>query len=129
MLAAVTLALVGVAVVAPAEAQAATSCGPYVQVHSTHYNDDAEYCAIWGAPVPVYGFNNGLVTHTVVGYLYNGGSTNWFICSKNDWTYYHGGYSSPSWAYTYADDGQRGFVSGVYFNGPQNYFPGLNACV
>jgi hypothetical protein len=111
-----------------AGAAATTTCGPYVYINGQYYQGYAKYCPIWTAPVPVYGGQAG-PNHTVVGHLNYGDDSNWFICNRlAGWTYSYGGYSSPYWAYTVADNGQYGWVSGVYFAGTANYFVGLPEC-
>jgi hypothetical protein len=115
----------------PAPAQAATSCGSIVQVHSSAYNGGARYCPMWRGNVPVFGKNSaGLVDPgKVVGYLVSGGWSNWFICHWTAGSTYSAyGYTSRDYAATVADNGKGGWASAVFFSGVQNYWAGLDEC-
>jgi len=46
-----------------------------------------------------------------------GKRTNWYICQAEGDNYCQGGYCNTIWAKTYADNGQLGWVSEVYFQG------------
>jgi hypothetical protein len=128
----VLLLAVGLTGLAPGPAQAATGCGPYQTVHSSAYNGPASYCPMWRGSVPVFGKDSaGYVDpHNVVGYLVNGGSSNWFTCH---WTagatYSAYGYTSRDYAATVADNGRKGWTSAVFFAGVQNYWYGLHECL
>lgn len=76
------LLTIGLTTITPGPAQATTSCGSPVMVHSSAYNGYASYCPMWRGSVPVFGKNSaGYVDpNKVVGYLVYGGSSNWFVC-------------------------------------------------
>lgn len=123
--------IIGSAALAPAAAQATVSCGAYVPVHAVHYQGDASYCPMWKGNVPVYSMTSTGAPGAVVGYLVDGGDANWFVCHwsvvpASKYTAY--GYTSYDWASTVADNGAKGWVSAVFFDGTQPYWPGLVDC-
>jgi hypothetical protein len=122
------------AVVAGAPSASATgnpACGSLF--HPWSGSAYAQYCPMWRGSVPVYDPPGG----KIVGYLWEGGSANWFWCQNR----FAGvvstvnGYSSDWWAYTVADNGRSGAVPGTYYAGSSAVWggtttapPGLRHC-
>jgi hypothetical protein len=81
------------------------------------------YCPLWRGSVPVYDLPE---KSKVVGYLWKGGSANWFA---DNYGSARGGRIdvghrwSTWWAYTQADNRAWGFVNQAYFAGNPNDYP------
>lgn len=80
--------------------------------------ETVQYCPLWKGNVPVLDSN-----FRVVGYLYQGGSANWFYCQAKGGTYAYGNLRNNWWAYTKADNLKLGWVNEVFFKGGGNYEP------
>jgi hypothetical protein len=81
------------------------------------------YCPLWRGTVPVY---EEPAQSKVVGYLWNGGSSNWFGASygsRRGGRIDVGGRWSTWWAYTQADNRRWGYVNEAYFAGNPNDCP------
>jgi hypothetical protein len=84
-----------------------------------------QYCPLWRGNVPVYNSPDRGNNATVVGYLVQGGSVNWFVGDR-----YRSRYTFRTssgrvlyngwWAYTLADNGRWGWVPEVFFSGGEN---------
>jgi hypothetical protein len=118
-------------------AYAASSCGGAVYHPTTAYIaadnrsfpvTNVQYCSIWKSNTPV--FDRAIGSKSVIGYLVNSGSSNWFVCRSNSYkdTYSANGYTSNDWAITLADNGNWGWVPAVYYGGSENYWAGLREC-
>lgn len=81
-------------------------------------NVPTQVCPLWRGTVPVHAWSSKAAP--IVGYLWNGGSANWFVAQKQSNHYSLGGYYSNWWASTMADNGRWGWVSEVYFSGGGN---------
>lgn len=78
-----------------------------------------QYCPLWRGNVPVYD-----TQLNVIGYLYQGGSVNWFYCQEaTRVTYSYGNLRNNWWARTKADNLKIGWVNEVFFKGGGNYEP------
>ena len=100
-------------------------CGP--QWHHARYGD-VQSCPLWRGNVPVH--RNADPGSPVVGYLYQGGWSNWFFCEAAGRPYYYGSLVNAWWGLTVADNGRSGWASEVYFAGGGNWEPdrGLVNC-
>ena len=124
LVAALVLA-VGLASPQGASAYDNAPCGP--QWHHARYGD-VQSCPLWRGNVPVH--RNADPGSPVVGYLYQGGWSNWFFCEAAGRPYYYGSLVNAWWGLTVADNGPTGWVSEVYFAGGGNWEPdrGLVNC-
>ena len=79
-----------------------------------------QYCPLWRGNVPVYANPDQGNNAPVVGYLYQGGSANWFVGDRYRSNYRLGNLYNHWWAFTQADNGRWGWVPEVYFSGGNN---------
>lgn len=118
--AAVSVAATTAVGIGPANASDAYPCGKVVYVppakHAT--GGYAQYCPITQRNVPVRASRSP--SARIVGYLYQGGSANWFGYQWTGYTQHLGSYYNNWWATTEADNGSFGYVSEVYFKGGGN---------
>ena len=87
-----------------------------------------QHCPIWlpsKGYVPVHALGSG--NPVEIGRLDEAGSVNWFICQMRypsiDYAAPGTSYRNDWWALTVSDDGKKGWVSEVYFNGGDNDQP------
>jgi hypothetical protein len=106
----------------PATASAATSYEPVCNAPVSRTVPSvgavtAWHCPIW-AQAPVEGRNwNNAGSPDTLGLLHSTGYANWFVCA--DFEPAEGAYL----AFTEADNGQWGWVSGYYYSGDSDYWP------
>jgi hypothetical protein len=100
----------------PAAADAYPCARPQVY-RASHW---VQYCPLWRGNVPVYANPDQGNNAPIVGYLYEGGSANWFVGDRYRSRYTYGSYYNGWWAYTLADNNRWGWVSEVYFSGGGN---------
>jgi hypothetical protein len=77
------------------------------------------YCPDWApnGQIPVH--RNQLAGAPIVGYI-NAAGQDWYFCQTQGVRYNLNSYWNTWWAYTKADNGVRGYVNQVYFQGGGN---------
>jgi hypothetical protein len=113
-------ALVAGAVVGGASPASATDLHPCVRPQIFRSSHWVQICPLWRGQVPVYSSPDHGNGAPVVGYLVNGGVSNWFVGDRYRSRYTYGRYYNHWWAYTEADNGRWGWVPEVFFSGGGN---------
>jgi hypothetical protein len=120
LFAAMALGLVSAAMIASppaARAYDAYPCG--AQWYNARFDLDVQYCPDWSptGTIPVY--DDNVNPTRVVGTMPAG--HNWYVCDTTGYYFQlRSGsniYSNIYWAYTVANNGQRGWVNETYFKG------------
>ena len=82
------------------------------------------YCPDWSpsGTIPVRAHFVAPGSNSSVGQMSRTGArTNWYICQFGGATVCVNGFCNNKWALTYADNGNRGWVNQVYFQGGNDY--------